>query len=84
MKTSSINTGFLQTLHYLYNKITSSKIFIIPATRLVFKPNRKSTVQINYKEMKIDTEKHYHRTVAKPVVEKQTLLKEKKKAKSSH
>lgn len=64
-------------------KITTAIIAGIPDAGLKFKPWNRTTVYLKNKAVKPDIEKHYHRSKSKPAVEKQTLLKETKKAKTS-
>lgn len=81
MKPTNIYSSYLQSLWNCFNKIDKAIISGIPSNKVYFKPNKKSTLQIKNKEIGPDTEKHHHRPISKPVVEKQTLLKETKKAK---
>jgi urate oxidase len=81
MKTTNIYSSYLQSLGNYFNKIAKTIISRIPTNKVYFKSNNKSTVQIKNEEIGPDAEKHHHRPISKPVVEKQTLLKETKKAK---
>mgnify|MGYP006288411865 CR=1 FL=1 len=84
MKTTIINTDVLKSLHYLNSSIVNSKTFNIQRSRLIFKPDKNTPVyKSNFKDMYFDHEKHYHRQNTLPVVEKQTLIQEKKKQKKS-
>lgn len=56
----------------------------LPREKVVFKPKTNTILQNKKENFKTDSEKHYHRPMSKPAVEKQTLLKEKKKAKAVH
>ena len=81
MKTTNIYSSYLQSLWNYFNKIAKTIISRIPANKIYLIPNKKSTVQIKNEEIGPNTEKHHHRPISNPVVEKQTLLKETKKAK---
>ena len=52
--------------------------------KIIFRPQRVELVGIKYKSKKPTDEKFNHIPMSKPVVEKQTLLKEKKKVKTVH
>jgi hypothetical protein len=75
------NNSFISSLGNFFGQILKGIIAGLPGRKLVFKPNSKSMVQEKPEHLKMDSEKHYHRSKAKPAVEKQTLLKEKKKNK---
>ena len=84
MKTILLNTIVFKNLHYLYRCILKSNIFNIQRGKFLFKPDKNKRVHISYdNDMSIDHEKHYHRPNTRPVVEKQTLIQEKKKQKKS-
>ncbi|WP_163325375.1 hypothetical protein [Draconibacterium mangrovi] len=65
-------------------KMATAIVSGLPNSKVIFKPVNKSFLQIRTKNVKFHDEKYYHRPIAKPVVEKQTLLKEKKKVKIAH
>jgi hypothetical protein len=65
-------------------KIPTAIVSGLPRKKLLDTPVNKSILHTMDVERRSESEKHYHRPVAKPVVEKQTLLKEKKKAKAVH
>ena len=81
MKPTSIYTGYLQSIWIYFSKIIKAIVSGIPSKKTYFKPNIKSRVSLRDEEIGSDTEIHHHRPFSKPVVEKQTLLKEAKKAK---
>jgi len=64
-------------------KLATAIVSGLPRQKIVMKPENKTILQDKKASFKTDTEKHYHRPTAKPVVEKQTLLKEMKK-KAAH
>jgi hypothetical protein len=67
-----------------FSKIATAIVSGLPRQKLISKPENKTILHSKKENFKIDIEKHYHHPIAKPVVEKQTLLKESKKAKSVH
>jgi hypothetical protein len=75
MKPTNIYSSYLQSLWNYFNKIAKAIMSGIPSNKVYFKSNKKSTIQIKNEEIGPDTEKHHHRPISKPVVEKQTLLK---------
>jgi len=83
MNQTKNKSGFLQNLWNLIRKIAKAIVSGIPTEKTDLTPHQKSAVYNTQKKMKTDDQKHYHKPVGKPVVEKQTLLKEKKKAKGS-
>lgn len=81
MKRTKKESGFLQAVWNFIRRCCIAIVSGIPMQKVELKPQQKSTVYPPQKEKRTDSEKHYHKTVSKPVVEKQTLMKEKKKAK---
>ncbi len=76
--------GYLRKIGNLVARMSKAIVSGIPREKAVLKP-RNYTIQHNEKPYaKPGSEKYYHRPTGKPVVEKQTLLKEKKKAKLGH
>ncbi len=75
-------TGYLRKIGGFIARMSTAIVSGIPREKAVLKP-RNYTIQHNGKPyVKPGSEKYYHRPPGKPVVEKQTLLKEKKKAKA--
>ena len=68
----------------LFSKIATVLVSGLPRNRVLFRPLNKSFLQARKGNVKTNSEKYYHKPIAKPVVEKQTLLKEKKKVRPSH
>lgn len=84
MKTALSNTVVLKNLHHLYSSILNLKTFSIQRSRLIFKPEKNTIVHIsNVGDMSVDHEKYHHRPNTRPMVEKQTLRKEKRRKKNS-
>lgn len=83
MNNNSKNTGFFRIFVKLYHTISRSGSFGIKAKKLLFKPENELTIYPSDSKMRIETEKHYHRSNTHPLAEKQSLLKNKKKAKAS-
>ena len=81
MKPTNIYAGYLQSIWKYFTNIIKAIISGIPSNRVDTKPNQKSKVIVRDEEIRQDSEIHHHRPHSKPVVEKQTLLKESKKAK---
>lgn len=81
MKPTNMFSSYLQSFWNYFSKIVKAIISGIPTNKVYFNPNKKSTVQIKNEEIGPDTEQHHHQPISKPVVEKQTLQKETKKAK---
>lgn len=78
------NQNPIINLTVFFSKMVSAVVSGLPKAKLLFKPSTKTFLQIKKKYLKSKSEKYYHRPLAKPVVEKQTLLKEKKKARTVH
>lgn len=74
----------LRRLTAVFGKIATAVVSGLPKRKLLFRPVNKSLVHLGKTSVKPDNAKHYHKPIAKPVVEKQTLLKEKKKVRSVH
>ena len=79
MKNTSANMGFIQGIKNFFKKIINSKDLSIPSTKLIFRPNNKSTIESPKNKKNTDFNKHNHKPNTRPVAEKQSLLKEKKK-----
>ena len=71
----------LKKVSGFFAKIATAIVSGAPGRRIFFRPQNKSVFQPQEMSFKPDSEKHYHRPKSKPAVEKQTLLKEKKKIK---
>ncbi len=74
----------LKSLGNFFGVIATSIVSGLPRKKILTKPSNASVLQTRKVSFKPDSEKHYHRPVAKPFVEKQTLLKETKKPKAKH
>ena len=81
-KTSRFNS--LKSVGKLLSRIITAVVSGLPRKEIVFKPEINSRVQNRKENIKTDNEKHYHHPISKPVVEKQTIIKEKKKVKAVH
>ncbi|MCF8381183.1 MAG: hypothetical protein K9H49_16545 [Bacteroidales bacterium] len=79
MKHAKNESGFLQKVWNFIKRCCIAIVSGIPRQKVELKPPGKTSVYTHPKEKKAESEKRYHKPVAKPVVEKQTLLKEKKK-----
>ncbi|WP_346856460.1 hypothetical protein [uncultured Draconibacterium sp.] len=78
------NKSLISRILRFCGKIVTTIVSGLPRERITLKPENKATLVNKKESFKRDDEKHYHRPVAKPVVEKQTLLKEVKKTKAPH
>ena len=65
-------------------KIATSIVSGLPKEKFFLKPRKETILQERKTTLKSDSERHYHQPMSKPAVEKQTLLKEKKKNKAVH
>ena len=81
MKTHNIYTNIIFSIWYFIKKASIAIVSAVPAEKIYSTKSRKSKMYIVDEESKNDKEKHYHRPISKPVVEKQTLTKEAKKQK---
>ena len=81
MKTKNALSDNLKKFGNFFRKLVKAIVSGIPSEKIYTNPGGKSRIPINKLNVKSDIEKHYHKPVSKPVVEKQTLLKEKKKEK---
>lgn len=79
MSTVKHKSNYFQNIWNFIRKIAKAIVSGIPTEKHDLKPRQKSAVYNPPSKMKADDEKHYHKPVGKPVVEKQTLHKEKKK-----
>ncbi len=75
------NSSLISSVGNFFGQILKAIVAGLPGKKLLFKPNSKRNVLEKPEHFIMDSEKHYHRSKAKPAVEKQTLLKEKKKPK---
>jgi hypothetical protein len=82
-KTFFLTTGFFRILSKLHHVISRFNLFGNKANKLLFKPEKEVTIIPFKSKMRIETEKHYHKKNTHPLAEKQSLLKNKKKAKGS-
>jgi hypothetical protein len=83
MNTKSNNNRFLQGFGKLYHIISNSNISGIRAKKILFRPEKETTIHPSGSNMNIEKEKHYHRVNTHPIAEKQSFLKEEKKVKHS-
>jgi len=74
----------LKSLGSFFGKIATAIVSGLPRQKFVSKPRNKTVLHSKNENFKADNDKHYHHPIAKPVVEKQTLLKETKKMRSAH
>jgi len=56
----------------------------LPKEKILFNPVNKKMLHNKKEIFNISSEKHYHRPISRNAVEKQTLLKEKKKTRVMH
>lgn len=80
----NVKRKLVSNLTSLFSRIATVMISGLPRNKVLFKPVNKSFLQYRKENVKINSEKYYHKPIAKPVVEKQTLLKEKKKIRTTH
>ena len=73
----------VSNLTSLFSKIATVMVSGLPRTKVLFRPVNKSFLKSRKENIKTNSEKYYHKPIAKPVVEKQTLLREKKKVRLS-
>jgi hypothetical protein len=78
MKTQA---AYLRKIGRSIARISTAIVSGIPREQVLLKPRYSTTLQNRKLYAKPGSEKHYHRPMGKPAVEKQTLLKETKKAK---
>jgi len=83
MKTSNPILKQIKTLGDFFTRTVSAIVSGLPREKIYLIPENKAVVQTRKNGLKAYSEKHYHRPIAKPAVEKQTLLKENKKAKTT-
>jgi hypothetical protein len=81
MKTTK---NYIQNAWSYIAQLVTAIVSGLPREKVVFKPEAQIIMHKQKQNYKPDTDKHYHRPMAKPAVEKQTMLKEKKKAKATH
>ena len=84
MRTKTPEFTQLKKLGDFFRKIATAIVSGLPRQTFVSKPMNKTVLYSKNENFKGDNKKHYHHPIAKPVVEKQTLLKETKKMKSSY
>jgi hypothetical protein len=81
MKTDNIYTKVILSIWYFVKKASIAIVSAVPNQKIRPTELRKSKLYFLDEDFKDDKEKHHHRPISKPVVEKQTLLKEAKKQK---
>ena len=84
MKKTNTYFKYSNDLWRFVSKVIKAIVSSIPSEKVYLEPNKKAKVYMGDEEIKPDYEKHYQRPRSKPVVEKQTLLKEIKKTDVSH
>lgn len=84
MKTKPSKSNPLKILGGFFAKIVKAILSGITKEKVFLKPTNATILQTKKEHFKPNSEKHYHRPIAKPPVEKQTLLKESKRPKASH
>jgi hypothetical protein len=65
----------------LIKRVSTAIVSAVPGEKIYSGKTGKSRVYIHDADSKNDPEKHFHRPMSKPAVEKQTLIKETKKQK---
>jgi len=77
-----INKSYLQILHYAYNKVLNFKIFNIQRRKLIFEPEKNTSIHIlKVDELRIGHERHCRKPNTRRIIEKQTVLKKKEQKK---
>lgn len=76
--------GYLRKIGDSIARATTAIVSGIAREQILLKPRNWTILPSRNLQVKPGSEKHYHRPMGKPAVEKQTLLKEKKKAKIVH
>ncbi|MCF8371943.1 MAG: hypothetical protein K9H64_09990 [Bacteroidales bacterium] len=84
MRKEILNPSYLKILGGFFSKIVKAILSGFPRGKILIKPVNVTILRNPKDSFKPDSEKHYHRPKAKPTVEKQTLLKERKKTKAKH
>lgn len=84
MKATNIYQKYLNDFGRFLGKIPKAIVSGFPTKKVSFKPDRSEDVHLKNTAFKEDSEKHYHRPNPHASVEKQTLIKETKKAKVIH
>lgn len=79
MKNKNVNQNWFYSIGNFLKQISIAIVSGFPSKKMYFKKERNTVVYQKQQNIVLDNEKHYHKPIAKPVVEKQTLLKEKKK-----
>ena len=82
MKTKTLEFTRFNYLGNFFRRISIAIVSGLPREKILLKPENVTIMQPRKESYKPDSEKHYHHPLAKPVVEKQTLLKNKKKIKA--
>ena len=75
---------YLRSIWNYISNLVKAIVSGMPREQVTYKPGHKTTIHRPKENFRPDAEKHYHRPISKPPVEKQTLLKENKKAKTVH
>lgn len=84
MRTTNIYLEYLNNFWCFLGKVAKAIVSGIPSQKTYLEPNKESKVFMGDENTKPDYEKHYHKPLSRPAVEKQTLRKEVKKAKGSN
>lgn len=79
MKNKSSKANIFEIAGQFFIKLATAIVSGLPREKYIMKPENERTVESKPKNLKSDDEKHYHRPSSRRAVEKQTLLKEKKK-----
>ncbi len=79
MKSQSTNNFVFQILRKVYLKISNAGYLYVPKVKYLFKPNNEISFQTQNTSINVNYSKHSQRPNTHPVVEKQTLIKEKLK-----
>jgi hypothetical protein len=81
MKTQNICTKLILSIWYFIKKASIAIVLAVPYQKIRPTELRKTRLYFLDEGFKDDKEKHHFRPISKPVVEKQTLIKEAKKQK---
>ena len=84
MKTHTSKFNPIKSIGDFLWKIFTPLVSGLPHKTIFVKPENKFIIHTKKECLKINSERHYHRPIAKPVVERQTLPREKKKVKTAH
>ena len=84
MKTTNATRSRLENVGGMIGNFAKAVVSGLPRNKVYIKTETKQTFHPQNRLLRSAYEKHYHRATGKPVVERQTLLKESKKARVTH